>query len=486
MRRHGIVALLGLALVASACSTRQARSEAGTAPPATRASLDGCVRADQATLVDLGGGHQAAVLGNGAAGVVLSNQSDENLCAWLPFGRALAGRGFRVLLHDYGATADPAADVALAAAKLRSLGAGAVLLVGASEGAKASLLAAITLRPAPDGVVSLSAERTLRGTDLLPAVAKLRAPVLFVTARDDLLVGGDTGQLYRRATGAASRRLLVLPGAAHGTELLGGAAGAKLQATLVDFLRGHATPTTTTSAAPRSAVSARCGPPDAAASLVRFRATDGTRLDGALVGSGRAGVVLLHEYPNNLCGFWPYAVHLAGKGLRVLAIDLRCFGESACPADASGGVVDDVAGAVAELRRRGASSVALVGASAGATTALIAGASLGSKVASVVSLSGERDLILVMGASGPADAVPLLRRLTSPTLFLVAEGDRVATVDDTRAMFAATRARDKHLQVLGGAYSGEHGWELLTTGGSQTWSPVADQVAAFVRAHAGG
>jgi pimeloyl-ACP methyl ester carboxylesterase len=219
---------------------------------------------------------------------------------------------------------------------------------------------------------------------------------------------------------------------------------------------------------------------------VRFRATDGTRLDGALVGSGRAGVVLLHEYPNNLCGFWPYAVYLAGKGLRVLDIDLRCFGESACPADARGGVVDDVAGAVVELRRRGASSVALVGASAGASTALVAGASLGSKVASVVSLSGERDLILVMGAGGPADAVPLLRRLTSPTMFLVAEGDRVVTVDETRAMFAATRARDKHLQVLGGAYSGEHGWDLLTTGGSQSWSPVAAQVAAFVRAHAAG
>src|SRR6266498_1693312 len=51
---------------------------------------------------------------------------------------------------------------------------------------------------------------------------------------------------------------------------------------------GPATTTATaTSAGPRSAVSARCGPPDAAASLVRFRATDGTRLDGALVGSGR-------------------------------------------------------------------------------------------------------------------------------------------------------------------------------------------------------
>ncbi len=234
-------------------------------------------------------------------------------------------------------------------------------------------------------------------------------------------------------------------------------------------------------------VSARCGPPDAAASPVRFRATDGTRLDGALVGSGPTGVVLLHQYPNDLCGFWPYAVYLAGKGLRVLDIDLRCFGESACPSNAKGTVVDDVAGAVAELKRRGASSVGLVGASAGASTALIAGASLGSKVSSVVSLSGERDLILLMGATGPADAVPLVKRLTSPTLFVVATNDRVATVDETRAMYAAAGARDKRLRILQGPYDGRHGWDLLTTAtGDLNWSPLAAQVATFVKSNAGG
>jgi pimeloyl-ACP methyl ester carboxylesterase len=488
MKRHRIVALLALALLAGACSSHApSGTTAGTAPPTNQGSLDGCVQTGQAHLVDLAGGHQAAVLGGGTAGVVLSNQSDQNLCGWLPFGKVLADRGFRVLLHDYGATADPAGDVALAADKLRSLGAGTVQLVGASEGAKASLVAATTLQPPPAGVVSLSAERILRGTDVLPAVAKLRAPVLFVTARDDSLVGGATGQLYRAATRSASRRLELVAGAAHGTDLLGGATGAKLQGTLVDFLRSHGGPATTTTAAPRSVVSARCGPPDAAASLVRFRATDGTRLDGALVGSGPTGVVLLHQYPNDLCGFWPYAVYLAGKGLRVLDIDLRCFGESACPSNAKGTVVDDVAGAVAELKRRGASSVGLVGASAGASTALIAGASLGSKVSSVVSLSGERDLILLMGATGPADAVPLVKRLTSPTLFVVATNDRVATVDETRAMYAAAGARDKRLQILQGPYDGRHGWDLLTTAtGDLNWSPLAAQVATFVKSNAGG
>jgi hypothetical protein len=51
-----------------------------------------------------------------------------------------------------------------------------------------------------------------------------------------------------------------------------------------------------------------------AGTLLRFPAADGTQLDGVLVGSGPAGVVLLHQYPADLCGFWPYAVYLSKRG----------------------------------------------------------------------------------------------------------------------------------------------------------------------------
>jgi dienelactone hydrolase len=488
MKRHRMVACVAailVALLAGACAGQSGRSASG-GPPTSAAALDGCVTAAQATLVDLGGGHRAAVLGSGATGVVLSNQSDGNLCEWLPFGTKLASSGFRVLLHDYGATADPQGDVALAAAKLRSSGAAAVVLMGASEGAKASLVAATTMRPPPAAVVSLSAERTLRGTDVLPAAAKLAAPVLFVTAQHDSLVGDATRQLYQAAAKAPARRLETVPGDAHGTDLLAGAAGGRLQGELLDFLRRYGAPRTTTTEPPRSAVAARCGAPNAAATLVHFRAADGTRLDGALLGSGRTGVVLLHESPNDLCGFWPYAVYLAGKGLRVFDIDMRCFGESACPAAAKGTVIDDAVAAVAELKRRGASKVALVGASAGAGVALAAGARLGGGVAAVVSLSGERNLTQVMRAGGPADLTGDVKRLTSPTLFEVATGDPTTSVDETRQLFAATAARDKHLDVLSGPYDHQHGWNLLTDSGGQGWTPVAAKVADFVRAHGAG
>jgi dienelactone hydrolase len=491
MRRHRMFASLALVLVVltgGACSGRSPAVSAGSSasggPASTAPALDGCVGPAQGTLVDLGGGHQAAVLGGGATGVVLSNQSDGSLCDWLPFGKRLASSGFRVLLYDYGATADPEGDVELAAAKLRSFGAGAIVLVGASEGAKASLVAATTMRPPPLAVVSLSAERTLRGTDVAPAAAKLTAPVLFITARDDSLVGDATERLYQAAGRAAARRLETVPGDAHGTDLLAGAAGAKLQGDVLSFLRRYGVPPTTTSEPLRSAVAARCGAPNAAASLIHFRSGDGTRLDGALLGSGRAGVVLLHESPNDLCGFWPYAVYLAGKGLRVLDIDLRCFGESACPVAAKGTVIDDAVAAVAELKRRGAGSVALVGASAGAGVALAAGSRLGTGVAAVVSLSGERNLTLVIRDGGPLDLVNEVKRLTSPTLFEVATGDPTTSVDETRAMFAATRAPGKRIDILTGPYDHEHGWDLLTTAaGGERWSPVAAKVADFVKAH---
>ena len=46
-----------------------------------------------------------AVLGTGSRGVLLSNQSDEDLCAWLPLARTLARSGFRVGLYDYSGAA---------------------------------------------------------------------------------------------------------------------------------------------------------------------------------------------------------------------------------------------------------------------------------------------------------------------------------------------------------------------------------------------
>jgi pimeloyl-ACP methyl ester carboxylesterase len=234
--------------------------------------------------------------------------------------------------------------------------------------------------------------------------------------------------------------------------------------------------------------SSRCGEPDVKATVLRFPAADGTQLDGVLVGKGQAGVVLLHQYRADLCGFWPYAVYLSKHGVQALAIDLRCFGRSSCPeGEARPRVVDDVAGAVAELQRHGAKRIALVGASMGATTALLAGADLRPPVAGVVSLStGKFDLSTILGGSTPLDTMSAARRLTVPVMFAVARDDRGVPVEEVQALYRLAKAKDKRIEVLGGSYGGLHGWDLLGGSFGTAFTPFAAKVADFLVAHTRG
>ena len=62
-------------------------------------------------------------------------------------------------------------------------------------------MAAPAISPPVAGVVSLSAERTAQGQDVLPFAAKLIAPVLFITAKGDRYGAAEaTPQLYAAAT----------------------------------------------------------------------------------------------------------------------------------------------------------------------------------------------------------------------------------------------------------------------------------------------
>jgi pimeloyl-ACP methyl ester carboxylesterase len=246
---------------------------------------------------------------------------------------------------------------------------------------------------------------------------------------------------------------------------------------------GTATPRATATATATAAAalpqpSERCGDPHARALTVRFRARDGMSLDGAIVGRGPVGAVLLHEYPGPMCGWWPYAVYLARHGVQALLFDFRCFGLSGCPGNGHGAPVADVAGAVAALRAHGARTVALVGASLGGVVAVTAGAAL--HPAAVVDLSGERELgDLLPGAN--LNAYAAAPRLRAPALFAVARADRNVSVADMRAVYRRAGSRPKRLLVLPAAAG--HGWDMLI-GARTTWSALAGRVAAFVKAHA--
>jgi pimeloyl-ACP methyl ester carboxylesterase len=227
---------------------------------------------------------------------------------------------------------------------------------------------------------------------------------------------------------------------------------------------------------------ARCGEPHYPANALTLHAGDGVRLEGAEVGKGTRGVVLVHEAGSKaLCGWWPYAVRLARRGFHVLLFDMRCYGLSACPGGSrSVDTVADVAAAVARLRAFGAQTIELVGGSYGGSVALVAAARL-PRIAALADLSGDELTAEIGGAGGPITAVQAAAKLRAPVLFAVAKLDRYVSVAQVRSLYRRARSRVRLLRILP-AKAG-HGWDLLF-GTSTTWSPFERTLTGFLAQHA--
>jgi pimeloyl-ACP methyl ester carboxylesterase len=198
----------------------------------------------------------------------------------------------------------------------------------------------------------------------------------------------------------------------------------------------------------------RCGSSAKGFRRVQLVTRDGARLTGAQKGTGRVGIVFAHQTDGTLCNWLPYARTLA-KGHVVVAIDLRGYGQSTLPTDASAsGRYDvDVATAVAQLRRDGAKRIVLIGASLGGTAVLAATRIVRPQVNGVVSLSGP----IHFGDIDPASAVGALR---IPVLLAAASGDMYARDARILARKAAANRRARLLVVPGF----EHGWGLVGPG----------------------
>jgi pimeloyl-ACP methyl ester carboxylesterase len=209
----------------------------------------------------------------------------------------------------------------------------------------------------------------------------------------------------------------------------------------------------------------------AAAKPLYFSDLKGTRLAGAMLGSGHTGIVLAHMSDGNACGWVPYAKDLGAAGYRVMIFSFQGFGESAS-ATAGGTYADNVLGAAQYLRQHGATSVAYVGASMGGTSVLTAAAQA-PLPAAVVSLSGP-------GKYAGLDAAGAAAKLTVPVLYVAAEHD-VGFVDDARTMDAATPKSVPHeLKIVPG---GDHGLDMLRVDAPEG-STVRQEVTTFLRTHA--
>ena len=442
---------------------------AGAVGRAHTVELDGCARSSATTkLVHFGSdGHLAGVLlGHGRTGVVLANQSDEDLCGWLHFARATAAQGLRVLAFDYGSGA-PQREVAAAAGELRRLGAARIVLAGASEGAKAAILAEAARPRLAVALVALSPERSLRGTDVLPAARRLRVPALFVVSAHDPYSAEDT-QTLAHAASRAPARLVTVPGAAHGVDLVRDASVATVGAAVLDFLLPDGPRRNPPSLASECGPSVAAGVP--AARAVAFTAGDGAQLHGVVLGHGKTTVVLAHEYPDSLCGWFPYAGELARGGTSVLAFDQRARGTR----------LDlDVVAAVEKARELGAERIVAMGASLGGAATLLAAGRDCFSVSGIVSASGETDLRTYGRGVPPLYAVPFEPAITAPVLVVGSKDDPLVDQAAVAQLLKRASSTSKRSVVVDGS---GHGWDLLQ--GPTANDSIREAVADFV-SHAG-
>ena len=213
-------------------------------------------------------------------------------------------------------------------------------------------------------------------------------------------------------------------------------------------------PATAATAAPPTTVAAAakgCLTAAEAARVFQFPTSDGATLIGLTMGRGRIGLVFGHQLGSDLCEWLPQARGFARRGYRVLVFDFAGFGDSRPGPDSR--VDTDVVAATAELRRRGADRVVLVGSSMGGTAVLSAATRIRPPVAGVVSLSGASSF-------GGVDAEGAMARLRVPVLFVVGADDQHFT-EQARLMYRAARVADKRLLVVPG---GGHGTSMLEFG----------------------
>lgn len=225
-----------------------------------------------------------------------------------------------------------------------------------------------------------------------------------------------------------------------------------------------AAPTTMGSAAatpilsPATRVEGECGqtaPAGVAVHDATLAGRDGVRLAAAELGGGPRGVVLLHQTDDGICGWFPYAGYLASRGFHVVAFDRRCTGNSSCPSgEAAHHHAADVATAVADLRRRGATKVVVVGASLGGAVAI--GSCAVVKTDGCIALS---PAIFDLKLGGRLTASTAITGVQVPLLVADAPDDTDSALADVRALLR--RSRPGIVQFVELPAGAGHGWDTV-------------------------
>jgi len=186
----------------------------------------------------------AVSIGTGRVAVVLAHQSSGSLCQWWPYARMIAGR-FRVVAFDFdGAGASPSGDgnypgeVAAAAKWARRHGSRQIVLMGASMGGTAVMVAAAHLGDSVSGVIDLSGPADFAGMNALGAARRVHVPALFAYGTLDLGFASDVRQV-RAATAARDKPILAIKTQDHGVDLVHAEYGfAQVRGAVLRFIDG--------------------------------------------------------------------------------------------------------------------------------------------------------------------------------------------------------------------------------------------------------
>lgn len=192
-----------------------------------------------------GGTVYADLYGKGDRGVVLAHGGRFNKESWAKQAQTLAAAGFRVLAIDfrgYGPSHGPGdshpmdaplhLDVLAAVHYLRNTGAKTVAVVGGSMGGAAAGDASITSAP---GEIN---RLVLLGAAPNGPADKLKAPTLFIVARDDTSGSGLRLPRIRAQYEKAPqpKQLIILDGSAHAQYLFDTDQGERVMREILRFL----------------------------------------------------------------------------------------------------------------------------------------------------------------------------------------------------------------------------------------------------------
>lgn len=190
----------------------------------------------------------------------------------------------------------------------------------------------------------------------------------------------------------------------------------------------------------------------------KVRSPSGVSLRVVTLGSGPHGVVLLHQTDGTLCGWLSYGGYLAHRGFHVGLVDLRCHGDSSCPrtAAAVANVVADVKTLSTLLRKKGARTIGVVGASYGGAVAIGACEPVRADVCAALSPA-----LLDEDLGGGLTAATAITGLRTRLLLAVEPDDASSPMDADRAL-------------AGHAPPGTVDFEVLPAGAGHGWDTVED------------